>query len=287
MSFGARKLTALWTGKSMQFNYHNGPLLYDNVVINIVWYGKFNSSQRAIVADFITSLSSPAPTEPSVATWFATTNNYYSLTGGRIASTVSISLGKQKNDKKYSHGRSLTQEQIKQMAMKSNGHEPNSIAIVLTSADVVVEQFCMICGTHGSDGNNFVYVWVGNSETQCPGQCAWPFHQPIYGPQNPPLVPPNGDIGTDGMIINIASLIIGTITNPFGTGVYQGVAGAPLEACTACAGKYGPGSYPGNPGQLLTDPSTGCSHNAYGTSGRKYLVPSMFDPSISACFTIG
>ncbi|KAJ4974518.1 hypothetical protein NE237_007692 [Protea cynaroides] len=28
----------------------------------------------------------------------------------------------------------------------------------------------------------FAYIWVGKSETQCPGQCAWPFHQPIDGP---------------------------------------------------------------------------------------------------------
>ncbi|KHN30294.1 hypothetical protein glysoja_042454 [Glycine soja] len=74
------------------------------------------------------------------------------------------------------------------------------------------------CGTHGrgKNGNSekIAYAWVGNSVTQCPGQCAWPFHQPIYGPQNPPLVAPNNDVGLDGMLINVASLLAGTVTNP-------------------------------------------------------------------------
>ncbi|KAJ6709515.1 PROTEIN EXORDIUM-LIKE 5 [Salix koriyanagi] len=80
----------------------------------------------------------------------------------------------------------------------------------------------------------FAYIWAGNSETQCPGQCAWPFHQPIYGPQSPPLVAPNNDVGLDGMIINLASLLAGTATNPYGNGYFQGPKEAPLEAASAC-----------------------------------------------------
>lgn len=285
MSFGTRKLTGLWK-ESTILNYHNGPLLYGNVLIDIVWYGEFSASQHAIICDFITSFSSPAQSEPSVATWFATVNKYYHLTEGRIPSSVSISLGNQQHDKKYKHGKSLTQDQIKQMALAARGHQTNVIVVVLTAADVTVQEFCMICGTHGSSGNDFVYIWVGNSETQCPGQCAWPFHQPLYGPQVPPLIPPNDDMGTDGMVINIGRLIVGAITNPYGNGIYQGVANAPMEACTACPGIYGPGAYPGYPGQLLVDTATGCSHNTYGASGRKYLVPAMFDPTTSNCSTL-
>lgn len=61
----------------------------------------------------------------------------------------------------------------------------------------------------------FVYIWVGNSEIQCPGQCAWPFHPPNYGPQGPALFVPNNDIGSDGMVINLTSLLVSNCNEPF------------------------------------------------------------------------
>ncbi|KAG5561139.1 hypothetical protein RHGRI_004226 [Rhododendron griersonianum] len=56
-----------------------------------------------------------------------------------------------------------------------------AINVVMTTADVLVEGFCMTYGTHGSSKSSapingkhhkYAYIWVGNSETQCPGQCA-------------------------------------------------------------------------------------------------------------------
>ncbi|GKD05849.1 EXORDIUM-like protein 2 [Tanacetum coccineum] len=139
------------------------------------------------------------------------------------------------------------------------------------------------CGSHGfataqtkqNPRTRVAYAWVGNSETQCPGQCAWPFHQPIYGPQSPPLVAPNGDVGVDGMIINLATVLAGAVTNPFNQGYFQGPSSAPLEAVSACTGIFGSGSYPGYAGQVLVDKTTGASYNAHGINGRKYLVPAM------------
>ncbi|GKB51268.1 EXORDIUM-like protein [Tanacetum coccineum] len=90
----------------------------------------------------------------------------------------------------------------------------------------------------------------------------------------------------DGMVINLASLLAGTATNPFGNGYYQGDASAPLEAASACPGVYGKGAYPGYPGDLLVDSTTGASYNAHGANGRKYLVPAMYDPSTSTCSTL-
>jgi hypothetical protein len=79
----------------------------------------------------------------------------------------------------------------------------------------------------------------GQQGQQGPGKCAWPFHQPLYGPQTAPLVPPNGDVGVDGMVISLAALLAGTATNPYGDGYYQGEAGTGLESATACAGIFG------------------------------------------------
>ena len=279
----------------LQFQYHKGPLLTGKISINLIWYGKFNPSQRAIVTDFITSLtssSSKVTDQPSVATWWKTIDNYHRLAKPKKpSSSLTVTLGSQITDDTYSLGKFLTGKQIVQLASK--GGQSYAVNVVLTSADVAVEGFCSSkCGTHGSaigsakKGSKFTYIWVGNSETQCPGQCAWPFHQPIYGPQSPPLVAPNNDVGLDGMVINLASLLAGTATNPFGNGYFQGPKEAPLEAASACPGVYGKGAYPGYAGDLLVDPTSGASYNANGDNGRKYLLPALFDPSTSTCSTL-
>lgn len=295
-SFTARKLNELVQDQTQLLHYYNDPLLFGKISINLIWYGHFKPSQKAIVSDFITSLSpsSPHSTQPSVATWWKTTEKYYHhLSNTKKTSPLSIPLNKQILDENYSLGKSLTSKHLIQLASK--GDHKNAINVVLTSADVAVEGFCTSrCGTHGSSSAGhaknknykFAYIWVGNSEAQCPGQCAWPFHQPIYGPQSPPLVAPNNDVGIDGMVINLASLLAGTVTNPFGNGFYQGPAEAPLEAATACPGVYGKGAYPGYAGNLNVDSSTGASYNAHGANGRKYLLPALYDPATSSCSTL-
>ncbi|KAL5844339.1 hypothetical protein ACOSQ4_010297 [Xanthoceras sorbifolium] len=296
ISLAARTLNELVQDQTRLLQYHNGPLLSGKISINLIWYGKFKPSQKAIISDFITSLSSSSPSkanQPSVASWWKTTEKYYHLNSKK--STLSLSLGKQIVDENCSLGKSLTNKHIVELASK--GDQKDAVNVVLTSSDVTVDGFCMSrCGTHGSapsksgrvKGKNykFAYIWVGNSETQCPGQCAWPFHQPIYGPQSPPLVAPNNDVGLDGMLINFASLLAGTATNPFGNGYFQGPKEAPLEAASACPGVYGKGAYPGYAGNLLVDSTTGASYNANGANGRKYLLPALYDPSTSSCSTL-
>lgn len=270
--------------------YHKGALLQGKVAVNLIWYGKFKPSQRAIVADFITSLSpnSPSQAQPSVAAWWKTTEKYYHLANSKNPSSLSLHLGRQIIDESYSLGKSLSDRHIQQLAAR--GDHSYAINVVLTSADVTVPGFCVNrCGTHGYQGkknNKFAYIWVGNSETQCPGFCAWPFHQPQYGPQSPPLVAPNGDVGMDGVVISLSGLLAGTATNPFGNGFYQGPSGAPLEAASACPGVYAKGAYPGYAGDLLMDKTSGASYNANGANGRRYLVPALYDPSTSKCSTL-
>ncbi|KAL3504764.1 hypothetical protein ACH5RR_034605 [Cinchona calisaya] len=274
---------------TMLFQYHKGPLLTGKISMNLVWYGNFKPSQKAIISDFITSLSSSPQSQviqPSVTTWVNSINQYY-YNSINSKNSVQFSLGSQILDEQYSLGKSLKMQQIKQLASKGTSDHQNNqfnniINVVLTSSDVAVEGFCSSrCGTHELN-----YIWIGNSETQCPGQCAWPFHQPVYGPQGPPLVAPNNDVGLDGMVMNLATLLAGTVTNPFGNGYYQGPAGAPLEAASACTGIYGKGAYPGFAGNLLLDTASGASYNANGVNGRKYLVPALFDPISNSCSTL-
>jgi Phosphate-induced protein 1 conserved region len=287
LGFQSRKLTELYQPQPTLLTYHNGAVLRGDIPIDILWYGQFTSAQKSIISDFILSLTANTQTpNPSVAQWWKTIDQFYlsKTVKNNGPTSTNLLLTNQITDDKYTLGRSLTLSQISQLAAKTKPTK-GGIVLVFTAQDVTVEGFCMSrCGLHGSNKNaGYTYIWVGNSATQCPGQCAWPFHKPIYGPQTPALVAPNADVGIDGMVINLASMIAGTVTNPFGDGFYQGPKEAPLEAATACTGVYGKGSFSGYAGNLLVDSTTGASYNANGARGRKYLVPALFDPATSTC----
>ncbi|XP_066370914.1 protein PHOSPHATE-INDUCED 1 homolog [Miscanthus floridulus] len=283
--------------------YHDGAVLSGDIPVSVLWYGRFTPAQKAIVTDFLLSLSAPprgAP--PSVSQWWGTIDRLYlskaagaaavgksGAYGGKTKKSTRVVLAGQVSDEGCSLGKSLKLAQLPALAAAARAvtAKGGGLALVLTAQDVAVEGFCMSrCGHHGSYSYD-AWAWVGNPATQCPGQCAWPFHQPPYGPQAPPpLVPPNGDVGMDGALISVASMVAGAVTNPFGDGFYQGDRGAPLEAATACAGVYGAGAYPGYAGQLLVDAATGGSYNANGARGRKYLLPALYDPDTGACATL-
>ncbi|KAL0912429.1 hypothetical protein M5K25_018400 [Dendrobium thyrsiflorum] len=275
-SLSARKLTALVDKQPLTITYHKGTLLSGPISLNLIWYGNFTASQRAVISDFVASLSGDDPNQqkqPSVSSWWKMTAKYYF---NSKVPPPQLTVGDQILEDSYSLGKSLKSADLAGLAAK--GLKRPAINVVLTAADVAVEGFCMSrCATHASsprsNSGRFAYIWVGNSAAQCPGTCAWPFHQPIYGPQNPPLVAPNGDVGVDGMVMNLASMVAGAVTNPFGDGFFMGPATAPLEAATACPGVYGKGAYPGYAGELLVDPTTGASYNANGAHGREYLLP--------------
>ncbi|KAG9451459.1 hypothetical protein H6P81_011424 [Aristolochia fimbriata] len=294
LCFGARKLAALYQPPADLMSYHKGVLLEGELPLSILWYGRFTTAQKSIISDFILSLSPQqgkavngvSPKSPAVSDWWRMVETYTKLAKRQ---NTHITLSGQFSDESYSLGKSLNRAQISELAGRANHHKGKAnVALVLTDPTVTVEGFCMNnCGFHGGDSRKkSAFVWVGNSKTQCPGYCTWPFHQPIYGPQSPPPVAPNGDVGVDGMIINIAGLLASTVTNPFNDGYFQGPAEAPLEAASACSGVYGKGAYPGYAGELPVDSTSGGSYNAQGVNGRKYLLPALFNPSTSSCSTL-
>lgn len=270
---------------SYLFKYHNGEVLNGNIPISIIWYGYFDWPKRSIILDFLYSLTpNPSESNPCIAQWLSTIDQLYL---SKVSNQQTQFTTVNQTDNWYGLGKSLNMSQIEQLT-SSAGTQKGGITLIFTSEDVSVEGFCMNhCAFHGSDqGSGTTFIWVGNSISQCPGQCAWPFYQPLYGPQTPPLLPPNGDVGVDAMVINLASMIAGVVTNPFGNGFYQGNQETPLEACTACPGVYGPGAFSGYPGHLLTDGTTGVNYNANGPNGRKYLLPALYDPTMATCSTL-
>ncbi|KAK9269955.1 hypothetical protein L1049_025528 [Liquidambar formosana] len=203
-------LASLYQPPAMSLTYHNGALLEGNLPVSVLWYGKFSPAQKSIVADFFLSLQNvqqkgPESAQPVVSQWWNKIQGYMEK-AGKIPTHIVFS--DQISDENYSIGKSLKKTQISDLTKKANS-KPGGLVLVLTAQDVAVEGFCMSgCGFHDSviTPHKSAFIWVGNSVTQCPGQCAWPFHQPIYGPQTAPLGAPNGDVGVDGMVVNIASL---------------------------------------------------------------------------------
>ncbi|KAL2611508.1 hypothetical protein R1flu_023200 [Riccia fluitans] len=293
----SRKLSSLVVeSNSLLLSYHNGPILAGTPAINvyIVWYGRFSASQKATIVDFFGSLGegvAAVEDEPSVRSWWKLTESYTDSRGSPVASQV-ILKGQTSYDS-YSMGKTLSNEDIQRIVLESfsDSTDSSGIYFVLTSEDVQVGSFCMnSCGSHhfslpsrGTNYRQLLFAWVGNSASLCAGRCAWPFAKPQYGPPMTPLAAPNGDVGVDGMIINIAALLAGTATNPYSNGYFQGDASAPLESASSCSGVYGEGAFPGYPGALIVDEATGGSYNAMGVNGRRFLLPALWDPATRSC----
>eukprot|EP00250_Pteridium_aquilinum_P006052 c16038_g1_i1 orf=86-1090(+) len=296
-------------------SYHSGPLLSgpQPIKLCITFYGSFPPSQRLLLKAFLSSLNPSPPADhrsllklsidavstPSVAKWWSLTQLYLDSQGRHVSQRVEL-VGER--DDAYSLGKHLRASDIANLARSCAELLPvedaNRLVLIFTSADVYVEGFCMhACGSHAfiptgefvekpsrEGGSGMLpYAWVGNSEVQCPGLCAWPFAKPAYGPPMEPLKAPNG-VGIDGMIMALAKVIAGAATNPFGDAFYLGGdATFGLEASGVCVGKFGAGAYPGFPGELLQDVDTGASYNMEGNDGIKFLVPWMWNPALQAC----
>ncbi|XP_052184757.1 protein EXORDIUM-like 2 [Diospyros lotus] len=288
--------SASTTSSMSMLTYHGGPLLTGPRSINIylIWYGSFYLKDRTPITEFFASFTPPGeikpPKEATVPTWWSTILSYKDRAGNPVSGTVK--LAKQLGDPGYSLGKNIKRRQIadyvkNKIDRKLLPSDPRGVYLFLTSKNVVVERFCMSsCGFHSSimtlGKKRVVYAHVGDPSIQCPGLCSWPYAVPAYGPPGPALVAPNG-VGTDGIIINIATILAAAATNPFKSGYFQGDALAPAEIVTACPGIFGPGAYPGYPGDLKVDAMSKASYNVHGINGRKFLLPAIWDLVHSNC----
>ncbi|XP_039004392.1 protein EXORDIUM-like 7 [Hibiscus syriacus] len=284
-----------------KLEYHMGPVLASPLKLYIIWYGNWNQTQQDTIRDFLSSLSSPAP-HPSVAEWWGTVRLYSDQTGSNV--TDNITLSGEFFDSKLSHGPRLNrlsmQAIIKSVVTSQSKPLPldprNGFYLVLTSADVQVDEFCRaVCAFHyftfpATVGEIVPYAWIGYSGTQCPGMCSYPFAWPEGMPPPPPptangvMRPPNGDIGVDGMISVIAHELAESATNPLVNAWYAGDnPTAPGEIADLCIGTYGSGGGGAYAGQVSTD-AAGSSYNLNGVKGRRFMVQWVWNPVKKRCF---
>lgn len=293
LEFGASKK---FEGSSdlVKLTYHMGPVLTANITVHVIWYGTWRPAQKHIIREFISSISSDSSPEPSVAGWWKTVQLYTDQTGSNISRTVR--LGSEKNDRFYSHGKTLTRLSI-QSVIKSAVNattkplpvSPRSgIYLLLTSPDVYVQDFCgQVCGFHyftfpSIVGYTLPYAWVGNSQKHCPEVCAYPFAVPKYIPGLKPVKSPNNDAGVDGMISVIGHEIAELATNPLVNAWYAGGdPTAPVEIADLCEGIYGTGGGGSYTGQML-EGRDGGTYNMHGIR-RRYLVQWVWNHVVNYC----
>ncbi|KAJ6386578.1 hypothetical protein OIU78_016489 [Salix suchowensis] len=245
----------------VHLRYHMGPVLTGNITVHIIWYGRWEKPQKKIIREFINSISAVNARPPSVSGWWRTVQLYTDQTGANISHTVQ--LGQEKNDRFYSHGKSLTrlsiQSVIKSAVTAKSKPLPtnprNGLYLLLTSADVYVQDFCG-------------QVTVRSCVLACV-----PIHSLCrkYIPGLKALKSPNSDVGVDGMISVIAHEIAELATNPLVNAWYAGQDPSyPVEIADLCEGIYGTGGGGSYTGQMLMD-HDGSTFNMHGIR-RKYLV---------------
>ncbi|GAB2265356.1 Protein EXORDIUM-like 3 [Dionaea muscipula] len=278
----------------VHMKYHMGPVLTADITVHILWYGTWAPRQKHIIREFISSISSPSAASPSVSGWWSTVRLYTDQTGANITHTVR--LGSEKNDRFYSHGKSLTrlsvQSVLKSAVTATTKPLPISpktgLYLLLTSPDVYVQDFCgQVCGFHyftfpSIVGYTLPYAWVGNSHLLCPAVCAYPFAVPDYIPGLKPLKSPNGDVGVDGMISVIGHEIAELASNPLVNAWYAGQDPiAPVEVADLCEGIYGTGGGGSYTGQMLNGVD-GATYNMNGIR-RRFLVQWVWNPVLNYC----
>ncbi|KAL3755876.1 hypothetical protein ACJRO7_002862 [Eucalyptus globulus] len=278
----------------VKLKYHMGPVLTANITVHTIWYGVWPKAQKKVIREFISSLSATGVKRPSVAGWWRTVQMYTDQTGDNISQIVR--LGQEKNDRFYSHGKSLTRLSVQSVIKSaiSTRTRPlpidpkNGVYLLLTAPDVSVQDFCNnVCGFHyftfpSIVGYTLPYAWVGNSAKLCPGQCAYPFAVPDYIPGLKPLKAPNGDAGVDGMVSVIAHEIAELASNPLANAWYAGQDPSfPVEIADLCEGIYGTGGGGSYTGQMLED-GDGTTYNMKGIR-RKFLVQWVWNHVVSYC----
>ncbi|XP_058745754.1 protein EXORDIUM-like 3 [Vicia villosa] len=278
----------------VKLRYHMGPVLTNIITVHTIWYGTWKRSQKKIIREFINSISAKNAPHPSVSSWWKTVMLYTDQTGSNISNTVH--LGQEKNDRFYSHGKSLTRLSIQSViksaiTAKTKPLPINSrsgLYLLLTADDVYVQDFCTsACGFHyftfpSLVGYTLPYAWVGNSERFCAGQCAYPFAVPQFIPNVKPFKSPNGDVGVDGMISVIGHEIAELASNPLANAWYAGGDPSfPVEIADLCEGIYGTGGGGSYTGQVL-DGRDGATYNMNGIR-RKYLVQWLWSHVLNYC----
>ncbi|CAL5321254.1 hypothetical protein CsSME_00002219 [Camellia sinensis var. sinensis] len=291
-------ITSFTTATATDITYHGGPLLSGNVSLTVLWYGQFQPIEKRVIRNFVKSLSLEGVQmyfQPHVSCWWRQVESYIAAADGKKSgqsARVNMRIVREVDDENASVGKALVSDLLPGLLKKATAGLPNTIAVIFAAKDVSVLDTCKTstCYDRGVIGKQ-LYIVVGNPEEQCPGLCAVPYHKSdvtIVRPAALTLEPASGDIGADAMLVQFASALTETVTNPFNTGYFFSglkLGKTFLQAASACEGAFASGAMPGYPGNVRVDPDSGGAFNAHGFNNSKFLLPALWDLKTSSCWT--
>ncbi|XP_061372451.1 protein EXORDIUM-like 6 [Gastrolobium bilobum] len=263
--------------------HHGGRLLTGNLNIGILWYGPIPKAQKKAILSFLRSLNiddaAAADKKPQVSTWWHIVESYQAFAKTPTPGTprIQVKVVHEEVDPNYSYGKVLIKDFIKPLIPKATAGRSNTLALIVASNGVTVQDMCAgSCAQHGLIEEQ-PYVAVGDPEEECP-ECAWPF---LPSPTKPTgiMKPPSGNVGADSMVMLLAGGLAGAVTNPYMDGFYSVARGEHIiEVTTKCSGIFATGKLPVNP-------VNGGVFNTHGEEDTKFLLPALWNPKTSSCWT--
>ncbi|KAL9313558.1 hypothetical protein ACSQ67_019010 [Phaseolus vulgaris] len=263
-------------------SHHGGRLTTGILRVGLMWYGPIPRVQRRAILSFFRSLNTVTPNAdhlPQVASWWNMVESYqaYAKPGAVAAPKIRVKVVNEAFDEEYSYGKVLIKDFIQPLIPMATGGIPNTLAVIVACKGVTVQDMCAgSCAQHGLIDNQ-TYVAVGDPEDECP-ECAWPFAG-SSGKTGEVMIPPSGDIGADVMVKLLAGGLAGAVTNPYGDGFFSSARGNHFyEATSKCPDLFASD-------QIPLDSETGAAFNAVGDKGTKFLLPAIWNPKTSSCWT--
>jgi len=226
-----QQLKAQLKGKTPVILYHGGSVMVKATDLYIVYYGKFTTTQHAILDTFLENIGgSPA---------FNVNTEYYNKAGSHVMNILNYHPASDSYDDAYSMGKSLSgnfDTTILHNAVK-NGHLPadaNGIYLLTISPDVKLPS-SVWCAYHSNSstivsGKDIKYALAADPPASILSSCSGnivTYHDKTS---------PNGDVGMDEVVDSLIHELSETVTDPDGTAWYT--AGG-LEVGDLCNFVYG------------------------------------------------
>jgi hypothetical protein len=183
----AESTAPIFTGNGI--NYRGGSVMKWTPTVYLILYGNWGNantnSSWAIFTDWAKNIGT--------SSYWGINTTYYDKSGNHVMN--SIRFGGTAYDATYSHGKSLSEDDIEDIvndAISNNvlPHDNNGVYFVLTAADVTEGKFCSVyCGYHNHTGHwyhpdDIKYVFIGNP-ARCMGGCADGTNQNVSPNDNP------------------------------------------------------------------------------------------------------
>ncbi|GJP72861.1 hypothetical protein CLOP_g3626 [Closterium sp. NIES-67] len=252
-------------------------VMYAPIAVYIIWYGKFSSTQKAMVRALTRSFNPSSDDSITAPLWWNINRLYYDRKGRFISSSVTVA--DETDDTGYSRGASLTDDEVNSLvtsAISSRKLPYDADGVYFVLSDETVSQsaqgssFCThFCGWHSytdvSGKGRAITSWVGNAKSKCPGSC-------ITSLISSSSASPNRDKGMDGLLSVYAHELAEATSSPF---LLTWMDDKGEENADKCGWKFG----------TTKRDSSNAPYNLVGVDGYNFMIQQNWDLTKGKCAT--